>query len=91
VSVSKIRGQKVVCKKTISDHHVRQILAPLKGLTEKESIGKSTFLQELDYFENNLLTFQGKSATMCWEIYSEGARPDYELKGGISRFNHEIK
>jgi hypothetical protein len=25
-------------KKTISDHHVKQILAPLKGLTDEENM-----------------------------------------------------
>jgi len=30
--------------KTISDHHVKQILAQLMGLTEEENVGKSTSL-----------------------------------------------
>jgi len=31
-------------EKTISDHHVKQILAQLTGLTEEENIGKSISL-----------------------------------------------
>jgi hypothetical protein len=58
--------------KTISDHQVKQILAQLTGLIEEENVGKSTILYELDYFEENLLTFQGKSSTMCWEIAQKG-------------------
>jgi len=44
VSAGKIIGRMVLLDKTISDRHVKQILAQLTRLTEEENIGKSTSL-----------------------------------------------
>jgi hypothetical protein len=44
VSAGKITGRMVFLDRTISDHHVKKILAQLTGLTEEENVGKSTTL-----------------------------------------------
>jgi hypothetical protein len=41
---AKLWGKWFFGENYISDHHVKQILAQLTGLTEEENIGKSTSL-----------------------------------------------